>query len=213
MAAAGLAWQTLPEPGLLALVDTMSGRAAALARPHPADLSMAELVTVEQQVARWLDPATRLDAEYTLARRLAGDPMPTLRSVCWLIASWAVVLHLRTGAAPADVLDRLTLGGIWRGPQAPETERIWELLTAQVRAGAFAALTDDAGTATAFHAAAHTRVAGYAECLLHHSLMLTSGLWLTLVAHGVEPREVAATLAVYTQDTGERPQGSFRPLF
>ncbi|ADP82776.1 hypothetical protein [Pseudofrankia inefficax] len=212
MAPAGLAWQTLPEPGVLALVDTVSRRAAALARPDPADLPITELVTVEQQVARWLDPATRSDAETVLAGRLAGDPMPTLRSVCWLIASWAVVLHLRTGAAPSEVLDRLTLCGIWRGPQAPETERIWELLTAQVRTGALAALTDDVGTATAFRAAAHTRVAGYAECLLHHSLMLMSSLWLTLGAHGLEPPDVAATLAVYTHDGFDRPQGSFRPL-
>jgi hypothetical protein len=212
MAPAGLAWQTLPEPGVLALVDTMSRRAAAFARPHPADLPVDELVAVEQQVARWLDPATRLDAEVILAGRLAGDPMPTLRSVCWLIAAWSVVLHLRTGAPPTEVVGRLTLGGIWRGPQAPETERVWELLSAQVRAGAFAALTDDAGTATAFRAAAHTRVAGYAECLLHHSLMLISGLWVTLCAHGLEPRDMAATLVVYTQDSTERPRGSFRPL-
>src|SRR5262245_37749430 len=100
MAPAGLAWQTLPEPGVLALVDTFSRRAAALARPHPADLPISEIVTVEQEILRWLEPTTRLDAELALINRLTHDPMPTLRAVCWLIASWAVVLHLRTGYTP-----------------------------------------------------------------------------------------------------------------
>jgi len=212
MAPAGFAWQTLPEPGVLALVDTFSRRAAALARPHPADLPISEIVTVEQEILRWLEPATRLDAEIVLIGRLTHNPMPTLRAICWLIASWAVVLHLRTGQTPNEVLRQLTFGGVWRGPQAPETEQVWEFLTAQVRAGAFAALTDDAGAARAFHAAAATRVAGYPECLLHHSLMVMASLWTTLVTHGVEPRDVAATLAVYTEDALDRPAGSFRPL-
>ncbi|ONH31905.1 hypothetical protein BL253_07105 [Pseudofrankia asymbiotica] len=212
MAPAGLAWQTLPEPGALALVDTVSRRAAALARPHPADLPIAEIVAVEHEVLRWLDPATRADAEGALIDRLTGDPMPTLRAVCWLTASWAVVLHLRTGYAPTEVLRQLTFGGVWRGPQAPETEQVWEFLTAQVRAGALAALTDDPSVAHAFHSAAATRVAGYPECLLHHGLVLMSGLWLTLAAHGVEPLDLAATLAVYTHDAFDRPTGSFRPL-
>jgi hypothetical protein len=212
MAPAGLAWQTLPEPGALALVDTISRRAAALARPHPGDLPIEEIVTVEREVLRWLDPATRAEAESVLVDRLGGDPMPTLRAVCWLTASWAVVLHLRTGYAPTEVLRQLSFGGVWRGPQAPETERVWEFLTAQVRAGALAALTDDAAAAQAFYAAATTQIPGYPECLLHHCLMLMSGLWFTLAAHGVEPHDLAATLAVYTHDAFDRPTGSFRPL-
>jgi hypothetical protein len=208
----GLAWQALPEPGTLALVDTVSRRAAALARPHPADLPFTEIVAVEQQIVRWLDPTTRRDAELALTGRLTGDPLPTLRSACWLLASWAVVLHLRTGEAPTEVLTRLTLSGVWRGPQAPETERIWELLTAQVRAGALAALTDDAPAALAFRAAAHARVPGYAEVLLHHCLLLMAGLFSTLVAYGVDPRDLASTLAVYTHDVLDRSTGSFRPL-
>ncbi|MBL7496448.1 hypothetical protein I6A84_13290 [Frankia sp. CNm7] len=212
MAPAGLAWQTLPEPGTLALVDPESRRAAAFTRPHPADLSISELVAVEQHVARWLDPATRQDAEEALTGSLAGDPMPTLRSLCWLMASWAVGLHLRTGHSPTQVLAQLTLSGLWRGPQAPETERIWELLTAQVRAGALAALTNDTATARAFEAAARTRVTGYPECLLHHGLLLMASLWSTLAAYGLDLRDVAGTLALYTQDSDEPRAGSFRPL-
>ncbi len=193
-------------------MDTISRRAAALARPHPGDLPIEEIVTVEREVLRWLDPATRAEAESVLVDRLGGDPMPTLRAVCWLTASWAVVLHLRTGYAPTEVLRQLSFGGVWRGPQAPETERVWEFLTAQVRAGALAALTDDAAAAQAFYAAATTQIPGYPECLLHHCLMLMSGLWLTLAAHGVEPHDLAATLAVYTHDAFDRPTGSFRPL-
>jgi len=193
-------------------VDTVSRRAAALARPHPGDLPIAEIVTVEHEVLRWIDPATRPEAEGVLVTRLTHDPMPTLRAICWLTASWAVVLHLRTGRAPTDILRQLTFGGVWRGPEAPETERVWELLTAQVRAGAFAALTDDAAAGRAFHAAAATPIAGYPECLLHHGLLLMAGLWHILAAYGVEPRDLAATLAMYTEDGLDHPAGSFRPL-
>jgi hypothetical protein len=42
--------------------------------------------------------------------------------------------------------------------------------------------------------------------------MLMSSLCLTLGAHGLAPPDVAATLAVYTHDGFDRPQGSFRPL-
>ncbi|MBX6388269.1 MAG: hypothetical protein IRZ08_04570 [Frankia sp.] len=214
---AGLAWQSLPEPGALALVDTLSRRAAALSRPHPADLPIGEIVAVEREVIRWLDASrqrdavTRLAAENALVERLAPDPMPALRAACWLLASWAVVLHLRTGQPPADVLGRLSFGGVWRGPQAPETERIWELLTAEVRTGAFAALTDDPATAWAFRAAA-TRLPRYPECLLHHSLVLMRGLWAELGGYGIEPRDMASTLAVYTLDPVNPATGSFRPL-
>jgi hypothetical protein len=208
----GLAWQALPEPGSLALVDQVSRRAAALARPHPADLPIAEIVVVEQLVTHWLDPATRREAEHALTGRLAGDPLRTLRALCWLLASSAVLLYLRTGQAPTEVLGRLTLGGLWRGPQAPETERIWELLTAQVRTGAFAALTDDVPSAQAFRSAVATPAPGYAEVLLHHGLLLLAGLWSTLRAHGLDPRGLASTLASYTVDTTEPPTSSFRPL-
>lgn len=211
MALAGLAWQTLPEPGALALVDTVSRRAAALTRPRPADLSITDVAAVEQIVLAWLDPATRAGAEGALHARLAADQLGTLRAVCWLLALWAVILHLRTGEQPTDVLAGLSFNGVWRGPQAPETERIWEMLTDQVRTGALAALTDDEPTAAAFRASViYTH--GLAECLLHHSLVLMAGLWAVLVAHGLEPRDMAGTLALYTLDAADPPTGSFRPL-
>src|SRR5215470_10938917 len=97
---AGLAWQTLPEAGSLALVDAGSRRAVAITRPGGTELTMDDVVDIERLVLAWTDPGRQADAQDALDARLAADPVRTLTALGWLLAMWAVTVHLRTGRPP-----------------------------------------------------------------------------------------------------------------
>jgi hypothetical protein len=210
MAPAGLAWQTLPDAEALALVDTVSRRAAALARPHPSDLSMADIVDVERMALGWTDAGDRQAAE-SLTDRLGSDPVRTLRALCWLLAMWAVAIHLRTGEQPTAVLQGLALREVWRGAEAPLSDQVWDSLDRRVRLGALAALTADPAFAETFRWYV-TNPPQMAEVLLRHTLGVMEGLSRRMRSLGLEPGDMAGTLALYTIDPAGPPAACFRPL-
>jgi hypothetical protein len=211
MALAGLAWQTLPDAEALALVDTVSRRAAALARPHPSDLSMADIVDVERMALAWTDGGDRHAAGRSLTDRLRSDPVRTLRALCWLLAMWAVAIHLRTGEQPTAVLQNLALRGVWRGTEAPLSNQVWDSLDRRVRLGALAALTADPAFAETFRWHV-TNPHQMAEALLRHTLLVMEGLSRRMRSLDLEPRDMAGTLALYTIDPAGPPAACFRPL-
>ncbi|MCK9876473.1 hypothetical protein MXD59_11930 [Frankia sp. Ag45/Mut15] len=211
MPSAGLAWQTLSDPGALALVDAESGRAAALGRPHPADLPMVQIVDLERLAGAWLAPASRTRSEQHLYEQAHADPEHTLRGLCWLMAMWAVAVHLRTGCQPTAVVESLRVSGIWRGVEAPECERVWEELAERIRLGVLAELTGDPG-ATARFGECVRRPSGIAVILLDHTLRMVSDLHALMLNHDIDPREMAGTLALYTVDPQDPATACFRPL-
>ncbi|MCL9797115.1 hypothetical protein MXD58_022965 [Frankia sp. AgKG'84/4] len=211
MPPAGLAWQTLSDPGALALVDADSGRAAALGRPHPTDLPMVQIVDLERLAHGWLVPASRPQSERHLREQVAEDPLRTMRGLCWLMAMGVVAIHLRTGWAPTAVVNDLTFPGIWRGPQAPESERVWENLAERVRLGVLAALTDDADSVARFHECLR-HPPGITPILLDYALRMLTDLHQRMIDHGIDPREMAGTLALYTVDPQDSSTACFRPL-
>jgi hypothetical protein len=211
MPSAGLAWQTLTDPGALALVDADSGRAAALARPHPADLPMVQIVDLERLATGWLTPATRPQSARHLSEQAAGDPLRTLRGLCWLMAMWVVAVHLRTGWQPTAIVGELQVPGIWRGAEAPYSARVWDDLAERVRLGVLAALTGDLDANDRF-AAALSSPAGIAPILLEQTLRMLEDLHRQMLEQGIDPREMAGTLALYTVDPADRATACFRPL-
>ncbi len=211
MAPAGLSWQTLHDVGALALVDTASQRAAAVARPCTPELDITDIVEAERLVQAWADTTTRQEAEEALATRLQVDAVRILQSLSWLLAMWAVTLHLRTGEQPHMVIRSLTYRGVWRGAQAPHAEGVWESLSERIRVGALAALTGDTETTSAFRLAIQ-RPPGIAEVLLHHALVVMDDLARSMHAIGVDPTDLARTLAVYTAEPPAIQPPSFRPL-
>ncbi|WP_239309354.1 MULTISPECIES: hypothetical protein [unclassified Frankia] len=211
MPQAGLAWQTLHDAGALALVDTASHRAAAVARPCTPELDIADIVEAERLVQAWADASTRRAAEEALAGRLAADSTRLLRSLSWLLAMWAVTLHLRTGEQPHTVIRSLTYRGVWRSAEAPHCEGVWESLSQRVRVGALAALTGDSDAAHAFRLAI-CQPPGIAEVLLHHALSVMGDLARNMHAIGIDPTDLARTLAAYTTEPPAIQPASFRPL-
>ncbi|ABD11292.1 hypothetical protein Francci3_1916 [Frankia casuarinae] len=211
MPSAGLAWQTLSDPGALALVDPESNRAAALARPHPADLPMVQIVDLERLVCGWLAPASRPQSERHLREQMMVDPLHTLRGMCWLMAMWVVAIHLRTGRQPTAVVADLAFPGIWRGPEAPKNAQLWENLAGRIRLGVLAALTSDAATDEQFREALR-HPADITSILVHYALPMMAGLHRQMLDNGVDPKEMAGTLALYTVDPQERTTACFRPL-
>ncbi|ABW11722.1 conserved hypothetical protein [Parafrankia sp. EAN1pec] len=211
MPLSGLAWQTLPDAGALALVDTSSRRAAALARPHPNELPMIDVVDVERLVVAWLSPHTRYAAEQHLAERVDDDPHRTMGALCWLLAMWTVTIHLRTGQSPSAVISAMSYRVVWRSPEAPESERVWEILTDQIRLGTLAALTADRDTAVEFHSRVDNP-RGLAPVLLRHALGVMAGVVDDMNIIGVDPQDMAGTLALYTIDPDGPTVPCFRPL-
>lgn len=215
MPLAGLAWQTLPETSALALVDTASRRAAAVARPHPADLAMADIVELERLVLAWSHPtqtgAARADAEAALEARLAVAPLDTLRAVCWLLGMWIVTVHVQTGQPPHVLVQAVAARPSWGRLDLPETHRLWESLTERVRTGILAALTGDPATVSAFAVVA-TVPAAMPEILLRHALAVTAAVREDMLARGLEPTDMASTVALYTTDPAVAPPSYFRPL-
>ncbi|KLL12358.1 MULTISPECIES: hypothetical protein [Protofrankia] len=211
MAPAGLSWQTLHDVGALALVDTDSQRAAAVVRPCTPELDITDIVEAERLVQAWVNATTRQEAEAALATCLRVDAVRLLQSLGWLLAMWAVTLHLRTGEQPHMVIRSLTYRGVWRGAQAPLSEQVWESLSERIRVGALAALTGDAEIANAFRQAVQ-RPVGIAEVLLHHALVVMDDLARSMHAIGVDPTNLAQTLAVYTAQPSALQPPSFRPL-
>ncbi|SNQ49936.1 conserved hypothetical protein [Frankia canadensis] len=211
MPSAGLAWQTLTDPGALALVDADSGRAAALSRPHPADLPMVQIVDLERLVSGWLAPATRPQSAQRLREQEAADPLRTLRGLCWLAAMWVVALHLRTGWQPTAIVGDLNVPGIWRLAEAPCSAQVWEDLAERVRLGVLAALTGDAD-ANARFADYLRRPPGIAPILLNHTLRILEDLHQRMLENGIDSRDMAGTLALYTVDPADRATACFRPL-
>jgi hypothetical protein len=211
MPLAGLAWQTLSDPGALALVDAESRRAAALARPHPADLPMVQIVDIERLVCGWLAPASRPRTERELRAQVIADPLTTLRGLCWLMAMWVVALHLRTGRQPTVIIDELSFSGIGRVPGAPQTEQVWENLLGRVRLGILAALTSDLTMTERFREALF-HPPGIAPVILTYALRMIENLSRQMIDHGVDPQEMAGTLAQYTVDPQDQAAACFRPL-
>jgi hypothetical protein len=211
MPLAGLAWQTLSDPGALALVDAESGRAAALGRPHPADLPMVQIVDLERLTSGWLAPASRPRSERHLREQVAADPLHTMRGLCWLMAMWVVAVHLRTGWQPTAIVGDLRFPGIWRGAEAPESGQVWENLAERIRLGILAALTGDPDAAVRFHECLR-HPPGIAPVLLDYTLRMLSDLHQRMLDHGIDPREMAGTLALYTVDPQDRATACFRPL-
>ncbi|KQC37366.1 MULTISPECIES: hypothetical protein [Frankia] len=211
MPSAGLAWQTLSDPGALALVDADSGRAAALARPHPADLPMVQIVDIERLAWGWLAPASRPQSERHLSEQVAADPLNTMRGLCWLMAMWVVAVHLRTGRQPTVLVAELRVPGIWQGPETPASTAVWEDLEDRIRLGILAALTSDADADTRFVETLR-HPAGIAPVLLGYALRMLTDLHRQMLDHGIDPREMAGTLALYTVDPQDRATACFRPL-
>ncbi|EIV90994.1 hypothetical protein FraQA3DRAFT_0410 [Frankia sp. QA3] len=211
MPSAGLAWQTLSDPGALALVDADSGRAAALARPHPADLPMVQIVDIERLAGGWLAPASRPQSERHLHEQMAADPLNTMRGLCWLMAMWIVAVHLRTGRPPNVLVAELHFPGIWQGPEAPASAAVWEALAGRIRLGVLAALTSD-GDADARFWQALRQPPGIAPVLLGYALRMLADLHRQMLDHGIDPKEMAGTLALYTVDPQDRATACFRPL-
>ncbi|THJ45342.1 hypothetical protein [Candidatus Frankia alpina] len=211
MPSPGLAWQTLSDPGALALVDADSGRAAALGRPHPADLPMVQIVDIERLAWGWLVPASRPQSERHLREQVAADPLNTMRGLCWLMAMWVVAVHLRTGRQPTLLIAELHVPGIWRGAQVPTSAAVWEDLAERIRLGVLAALTSD-GDADARFEQGLRHPAGIAPVLLDYALRMLAELHRRMLDHGIDPREMAGTLALYTIDPQDRATACFRPL-
>jgi hypothetical protein len=109
------------------------------------------------------------------------------------------------------VLRGLTLRGVWRGPEAPLSDAVWEALDRRVRLGALAALTADPASAEAFRQGVcdPPRIA---RVLLRHTLLVMEELSRSMRSQGIEPRNMASTLALYTVDPAGPPAGCFRPL-
>jgi hypothetical protein len=243
MPLAGLAWQTLPETGALALVDMTSRRAAAVARPHPADLAMADIVEVERLVLAWSQPASwsqaassqaassqvassqavasqavassqaamRAEAEAALDARLAVAPLDTLRAVCWLLGMWIVTLHVQTGQSPHVLVQAVQARPSWDHLDLPQTHRLWDALTDRVRTGVLAALTGDPATVSAFAVVA-TVPPAMPEILLRHALTVAAAVYEDMLARGLDPSDMASTIALYTTDPDVAPTSYFRPL-
>lgn len=211
MSLSGLAWQTLPDAQALALVDMESRRAAALARPHPTDLSMVDIVDTERLVASWLASPTRAAAEQALFERAPSDLRRTARALCWLLAMWAVAMHLRTGRQPTAVVAALSYRQVWRSPEAPNTERVWDALTDRVRLGTMAALTADPATVEEFRRCLQDPP-GIETVLVRHALGVMAGMVVDMRAQAIEPAEMAGTLALYTIDPDSPAVPCFRPL-
>ncbi|KPM55258.1 hypothetical protein CcI49_27160 [Frankia sp. CcI49] len=211
MPLSGLAWQTLPDAGALALVDTSSRRAAALARPHPRELPMIDVVDIERLVVAWLSVQTRFAAEQQLVERVEDDPHRTMTALSWLLAMWTVTIHLRTGRPPAAVVAAMTYRQVWRSPEAPNSERVWETLTDRIRLGTLAALTSDAGSAVEFRAQVDSP-RGMAAVMLRHALGVMASLAEDMRMIGVDPQDMAGTLALYTIDPDGPTAPCFRPL-
>ncbi|MCM3885782.1 hypothetical protein [Frankia sp. R82] len=211
MPSAGLAWQTLSDPGALALVDAESGRAAALGRPHPTDLPMVQIVDLERLTGGWLSPASRHQSERHLHEQADADPEHTMRGLCWLMAMWAVAVHLRTGWQPTAIVGSLRISGIWRGIDAPESERVWEAVAERIRVGVLAALTGDTATVIRFQECLRSPP-GITSILLDYALRMISDLHVLMLDHDIDPREMAGTLALYTVDPQDPSTACFRPL-
>ncbi|CAO5187243.1 conserved hypothetical protein [Frankia sp. AiPs1] len=211
MPSAGLAWQTLSDPGALALVDAESGRAAALGRPYPGDLPMVQIVDLERLASGWLTPASRNQSERHLREQVSADPVHTMRGLCWLMAMWVVAVHLRTGWSPTAIVGDLRFPGIWRGLEAPESELVWEDLAERIRLGVLAELTGDPSVATRFQECL-CHPPGIAPVLLDYALRMVSDLHQRMLDHDIDPREMAGTLALYTVDPQDAAPTCFRPL-
>ncbi|WP_131747363.1 hypothetical protein [Frankia sp. Cppng1_Ct_nod] len=211
MPPAGLAWQTLYDTGALALVDTASRRAAAVTRPCTPELDITDIVEAERLVQAWVDAATQAEAEEALAGRLASDAGRLLRALSWLLAMWAVTLHLRTGEQPTAIIGSLRFCGVWRSAEAPFAEKVWESLSQRVRIGALAALTGDTDATYAFTRAI-SQPSGIAEVLLRHALVVMNDLVRNMRDLGIDPTDLARTLAAYTTEPPAIQPASFRPL-
>ncbi|WP_026310719.1 hypothetical protein [Parafrankia elaeagni] len=211
MPLSGLAWQTLPDTGALALVDTSSRRAAALARPHPRELPMIDVVDMERLVVSWLSRQNRFAAEQQLVERVEDDPHRTMSALTWLLAMWTVTIHLRTGRPPAAVIAAMSYRQVWRSPEAPQSERVWETLTDRIRLGALATLTSDARSAVEFHSHVDNP-RGMGAVLVRHALGIMAGMADDMRTIGVDPQDMAGTLALYTIDPDGPTVPCFRPL-
>jgi hypothetical protein len=207
----GLAWQTLPDAGSLALVDAASRRAVAITQPCTHELSMDDVVEIEQLVTSWTEGPYRADAEHALFERLTADPERLLRALSWLLAMWAVAVHVRTGQPPTTIVRALTYRGVWRSEQTPYTEHVWETLTERVRLGALAALTGDPATIGAFQAAI-SHPPGIGEVLMRHSLELMRTINEDMRLHNLDPAGLARALSLYTAAPAVAVTQSFRPL-
>jgi hypothetical protein len=211
MSEAGLAWQTLPDAGSLALVDAASRRAVAITQPYGHALTMDDVVEIEHLVTCWTGGLYRADAERALRERLAGDPERLLRGLGWLLAMWAVAVHVRTGQPPTAIVRALSYRGVWRSEQTPYTEYVWETLTDRVRLGALAALTGDPATATAFDEAIR-HPPGIAEALMRLSLELMGTITEEMRLYDLDPAGLARALSLYTAAPALPVAQSFRPL-
>jgi hypothetical protein len=211
MSEAGLAWQTLPDAGSLALVDAASRRAVAITQPCTQELTMNDVVEVEQLVTAWTEGPYRADAERALQERLASDPERLLRALCWLLAMWAVAVHVRTGQPPTAIVRGLSYRGVWRSEQTPFTEHVWEQLTERVRLGALAALTGDPAIAAAFNGAIRYP-GGLADVLLSHVLDLLRTINGEMRTYNLDPAGLAQALSLYTAAPALPVAQSFRPL-
>jgi hypothetical protein len=211
MSDAGLAWQTLPEAGSLALVDAASRRAVAVTQPCTHDLSMDDVVEIEHLVTTWTEGPYQTDAEQALLERLSTSPERLLRALTWLLAMWAVAVHVRTGQPPTAIVRALSYRGVWRSEQTPYTEQVWEALTERVRLGALAALTGDPATDAAFDDAIR-HPPGIAEALMRHSLDLMRAVNDDMRLHNLDPAGLARALSIYTAAPALPVTQSFRPL-
>ncbi|OAA25445.1 hypothetical protein UG55_1022105 [Frankia sp. EI5c] len=172
---------------------------------------MIDVVDIERLVVTWLSPQTRFAAEQKLVERAEDDPHRTMAALCWLLAMWTVTIHLRTGRPPATVVAAMSYRQVWRSPEAPQSERVWEALTDRIRLGVLAALTADADSAVEFHTHVDNP-RGMGPIMLRHALGVMASMAEDMRIIGVDPQDMAGTLALYTIDPDGPTAPCFRPL-
>lgn len=184
-------WSTLPEGEGAELLDTASGRRTVVRRPPPALLEMDDVVRIEALAFRQGD-----QPQAELFGAMDTDPLRVLAGMNWLIAFWAVLWDLRTGA-PADELTRsLDYAGPWRTGAIPEREQAWRTMSQRVRTGVLAALTGNLEA----HRVYEDEVRRLApDVFLHVTLTIMDTLSADLRRRGLELAGMAAELAGHTR--------------
>nr|MDT0666315.1 hypothetical protein [Micromonospora sp. DSM 115978] len=128
-----------------------------------------------------------------------------------LLGMWIVTVHVQTGQSPHILVQAVAARPSWGHLDLPETRQLWESLTERVRTGILAALTGDPATVSAFAVAA-TLPSAMPEILLRHALAVATALREDMAARGLEPTDMANTVALYTTDPVVAPASYFRPL-
>jgi hypothetical protein len=184
-------WSPHSEGDAVELYDAASGRSTVLRRPPAELLAMDDVVRIEALAFRESD---RPQAE--LFGALDTDPLRVLTGMNWLIAFWAVLWDLRSGAPAEELIRGLNYDGPWRRSATPEREQVWRSMSQRVRSGVLAALTGNPEA----HRVYESEVRRLApDVFLHVTLTIMDALSRELTRQGLGLDGMAAGLAERTR--------------